>query len=160
MSPDSPLLLCPKHYTALHRQFHASEPSVSCGIKPKQGKCFTRHCPNAAINEILRESNVDSNQIQETDYVCDACYKTHLSMLKHTDETYDNKKLMTLIKSWITTLADDIIDVTRATLHTVLHVANEIMNERLFYFHMLVSYLFLCTQNVTANNFKQNMCLK
>ena len=82
------------------------------------------------MNEILRESNVDSNLIQETDYVCDACYKTHLSMLKHADETYDNKKLMTLIESWKTTLPNNIADDTRTTLHTVLHVANEIIDER------------------------------
>ena len=30
-APATPLLVCPKHYTALHRQFHASEPCASCG---------------------------------------------------------------------------------------------------------------------------------
>ena len=104
----------------------------------------------------MRESNVDSNQIQETDYVCDACYKTHLSMLKHRDETYDNKKLMKLIESWKTTLADDITDVTRATLHTVFHVANEIMNERAILLPH-ASQLFIAVY--TECNSEQ-MCLK
>lgn len=52
-------------------------------------------------------------------------------MLKHKHETYDDNKLMQLVESWKVTLADEVTDVvTRATLHTVLYVADEIMHER------------------------------
>ena len=106
-SPDNPLLVCPKHYSALYRQLHGSEPCACCGIKPKRGKCFTRHSPNAAIiNDILSET-LDGNRIRDSDYICNTCYKMHLSMLKHKHETYDDNKLMQLVESWKVTLADD-----------------------------------------------------
>ena len=135
---DSPLLLCPKHYTTLYRQLHATQSCVSCGIRPKQGTSFTRHSPNATlINSILSELNFDESavHIQENDYVYNTCYKTHLAMLKYKDnkdnETCDSKKLMQLMESWKITIANDATDaITKAILHTVLYVADEIMHER------------------------------
>ena len=130
-TPEKPLLVCPKHYSALYRQLHGSEPCACCGIKPKQRKCFTRHSPNAAIiNDILSETNLDGNRIRDSDYVCNTCYKMHLSMPNETYD-YDDNKLIQLVESWKMTLADEVTDVaTRVTLHTVLYVADEIMHER------------------------------
>ena len=123
--------ICPKHYTALHCTLNAIQPCASCGITPKQGTSFMRHSPNAS--QIMGELNSDRNfvHIEEDDYVCNTFYKTHLAMLRCEDATYDHSKLMQLTGSWKITLADDATDaITKAILHTMLYVADEIMHER------------------------------
>ena len=39
-TPETPLLLCSKHYVGLHRQFKIRS-CANCGAIPKQGTCFT-----------------------------------------------------------------------------------------------------------------------
>ena len=101
---DCPLLLCAKHYTALYRQLNMAQPCASCGVMPKQGTSFTRHCPDSLlINKIMRESSGDENVvcIQESDCVCNVCYRVHLAMLKSVEASEDDDgQLMHLIEIW------------------------------------------------------------
>ena len=155
-TPENPLLLCPKHYTALHHTLNAIQPCASCGITPKQGTNFTRHSPNASqINKIMGELNSDRNFVhrEEDDYVCNTCYKTHLAMLRCDDATYDHSKLMQLTESWKITLADDATDaITKAILHTMLYVADEIMHERAVLLpHVSQVFLTAYTENSDAH---------
>ena len=65
-APDTPLVVCPKHYTALHRQCHASELRASCGIKPlfymahigAVASADTYYKFVASISEYQRERNI------------------------------------------------------------------------------------------------------
>ena len=48
-TPENPLLLCAKHYTAVYRQLNLARPCASCGAMPKQDTYFARHSPNASL---------------------------------------------------------------------------------------------------------------
>ena len=73
--PSRPeLLLCSKHYMELYRQFHSPLQCASCGVEPKSGITFTRHCPDPTIiNEAM------NTNITEEDRVCFRCYKRQLA---------------------------------------------------------------------------------
>ena len=63
-SPETPFLLCSKHYTVLYCQLNTPQPCANCGVLPKQGTCFTRHSPNViVINDLLSEISCDDNAV-------------------------------------------------------------------------------------------------
>ena len=67
-TPETPLLLCPKHYALLYRQFKAVL-CAGCGIMPKQEICFSLHTPDASnVSIILEELNCSGNVGRLNDY--------------------------------------------------------------------------------------------
>ena len=134
-SANTALLLCPKHYREIHRKLKSPAPCASCGAKPKRATCFTRHTPatdTTTINKILCDvSREDAVAISVDDCICGSCYKAHLAIVRSIQERHEYCDIKDLIKIWRHKLGEtDINNVTRATLHAVLHVANEILNER------------------------------
>ena len=126
-TPEKPLLLCIQHYSGLYHQL-TTKPCASCGVTPKQGTCFTRHSPDAAmVNEILSELSENEIHLTDSDNICNACYRAQFAMLKSKNVT-DTNSSSELIG--LTIEDEDTDDVTKAILHTVLYVANEIMHER------------------------------
>ena len=81
--------------------------------------------------------NCDGNTvlIDESDGICSACYRAQLAMVKSTEKNVSrsssDSQLTSLIEHWKVTIASEVTDtVTKATLHAVVHVANEITHER------------------------------
>ena len=74
-------------------------------------------------------------------------------MLRCEDATYDHSKLMQVTESWKITLADDATDaITKAILHTMLYVADEIMHERAVLLpHVSQVFLTSYTENSDAH---------
>ena len=97
-------------------------------LHPKKSGYHTRHSPDAArINAILNESEV----APDSDYICNACYKTQLAMLKPKDVTDVESELRSKIEDWKKIRdSEGTQDVDKAILHTTVYVAIEIMNQR------------------------------
>lgn len=77
------LVLCPRHYTEVHKQLMYPQPCASCGLKPKKGTRFVRYCPDTtAINQILFENTGSTQRLQNSDQICSSCYKSHVVVLK------------------------------------------------------------------------------
>ena len=134
-SANTALLLCPKHYREVHRKLKSPAPCASCGAKPKRATYFTRHTPatdTTTINKILCDvSGEDAVAISVDDCICGSCYKAHLAIVRSIQEAHEHCDINDLIKIPRHRLGErDINNVTRATLHVVRHVANEILNER------------------------------
>ena len=57
------LQVCQKHYNQLYWEFHCSlRPCAICGIRPKHGIKFARHCPNLDfIKQLLDGESISSN---------------------------------------------------------------------------------------------------
>ncbi len=113
-SLSTPILLCPKHYTELYREFNAPQLCACCDAKPKTGTRFSRHSPNASlVNEVL---NTD---ISDKDVICFGCYKNHLAIIKHLET--ENSGLESYITIWKCVLSDATTDkITKTVLNTVL----------------------------------------
>ena len=126
-------LLCPRHYMAIHRENHG-ESCASCSMHPKRGhSSLTRHCPDAKlINQLLSEADSGHHTITSNDYICTGCYNTQLGMIKSYRELHsDRAELVRVIERCSHKLEEDQVDaVTRATLKSVLFVANEVLQER------------------------------
>ena len=83
--------------------------------------------------------------ISADDCICRSCYKAHLAIVRSIQETHEHCDIKDLIKIRRHKLGErDINTVTRATLHVVLHVANEILNERACYTSMSVPVVSQC----------------
>lgn len=53
-SEEQPLLLCNDHYQNVYRAFNSPTTCACCGIQPKSGKSFHRHCPDVDyVNSVL-----------------------------------------------------------------------------------------------------------
>ena len=46
---EDAFLLCRPHYSEVYKQVHAAVSCACCGAKPKHGKPFERHSPNAQV---------------------------------------------------------------------------------------------------------------
>ena len=65
--------------------------------------------------------------ISADDCICGSCYKANLAIVRSIQETHEHCDIKDLIKIQRHRLGErDINTVTRATLHVVLHVGNEI----------------------------------
>ena len=74
-------------------------------------------------------SGEDAVAISADDCICGSCYKANLAIVRSIQEKHCDIK--DLIKIQRHRLGErDINTVTRGTLHVVLHVGNEILNER------------------------------
>ncbi len=79
VSGEQPLLLCNDHYQYVYREFNSPTTCSSCGIKPKSGKRFHRHCPDVdLVNSLL----CGEEEITDNDVICLSCYRVHLEMCK------------------------------------------------------------------------------
>ena len=128
-SGTQPITVCGDHYNQLYRQFHkTSHPCFSCGIKPKRGTTFTRHCPNPSlVNGYLSEGG-EAGEITSSDCICLSCYKAHLAIIRAHEE---NNSLEDLADIWQHVLCDENSDeLTKAMLASVLYVADEFKNHR------------------------------
>ena len=69
--------------------------------------------------------------ISADDCICGSCYNANLAIVRSIQETNEHCDIKDLIKIRRHRLGEtDINTVTRGTLHVVLHVTNEILNER------------------------------
>ena len=96
------LILCPKHYTEVHKQLMYPPPCASCGLRPKKGTRFIRYCPDTiTINQLLFENTGSSQRLQNTDQICLRCYKSHIAVLKSMgDIMIPNEQLESDIAKW------------------------------------------------------------
>ena len=79
---EETLVLCLRCYNELYRQFNSPTPCASCGGIPKQGSILCRHSPDAiAVSNHLQRSTGSNINIQPTDYLCNTCYKMHLTIV-------------------------------------------------------------------------------
>ena len=125
------LVLCPRHYTQLHRELSCAQCCASCGMKPKRGTYFTRHCRDIqTINLLLFENTGCDQRLTETDQICLTCYKSHLAVLKSRSEVITSNELLeTQISTWEHELWDDtnMTQLTKAILTTVVYVAKQLL---------------------------------
>lgn len=124
------LVLCPKHYTEVHKQLmYPPPPCASCGLKPKKGTRFIRYCPDTiTINQILFENTGSSQRLQNTDKICSHCYKSHTAVLKSMgDVMVPNEQLESDIAKWEQELSQTADRLTKGILTTVVYVAKEIL---------------------------------
>ena len=69
------LVLCPRHYTEVHKQLMYPQPCASCGLKPKKGTRFVRYCPDTtAINQTLYENTGSTLRIRLNGYLVNCWY--------------------------------------------------------------------------------------
>ena len=83
-TPENPLLLFAKHFTAVYHQLNLARPCASCGAMPKQDTYFARHSPNASIvYESMCEATGDEKMIhiEENDHICETC-RAQLAILR------------------------------------------------------------------------------
>ena len=122
-------LLCNKHYQEVYRHFNHSK-CAGCGIQPKTGSSFTRHRPNPSLVNSVLNTTLNEDTITSNDTICLNCYKNHLVLIKSVEE--ENKHdLQNLITIWERVICDDTLEnIEKATLSTVMYVANELISNR------------------------------
>ena len=75
--------LCHKHYTLVYEMLHPPNLCASCGAKPTKEDKISRHCPNTEIiNDYLFTISNEISTITDKSYICYACYKLFLSIVK------------------------------------------------------------------------------
>ena len=125
------LVLCPKHYAVAQRKLAPAQCCASCGMKPKRGEHFIRHCPDPqTINLVLLESTGSSHKLAANDKICLDCYKSHVATLTSLGEVLTPNELLEKdISTWEHELmqASNMSQLTRATLSTVVYVAKELL---------------------------------
>ena len=125
------LVLCPRHYTQLHKELSCPQCCASCGMKPKKGTHFTRHCPDVqTINLLLFENTGCDQRLTETDQICLTCYKSHLAALKSRSEVITSNELLeSQISTWEHELSNNtnMSQLTKAILTTVVYVAKQLL---------------------------------
>ena len=130
-SSQDHLILCPKHYVEAHRKLASPQCCASCGMKPKRGTQFIRHCPDPeTINLVLLENTGSSHKLAENDKICLDIYKSHVAMLKSLGEVLTPNELLEKdISTWEHELiqASKMSLLTRAILSTVVYVAKELL---------------------------------
>ena len=59
------LALCQDHYLAMYRQIHHTTPCASCGVIPKKGVTFNRHCSDPhRLNDYLNRHVASNDTIK------------------------------------------------------------------------------------------------
>ncbi len=153
------IIVCGDHYNQLYRQFlRPSQHCFSCGIKSKNNTTFTRHCPNPSLINAYLNSREESEEISSSHHICLSCYKAHLAIIKMHEQ---NNTLADLIDIWKHTLSNENNDeLTRATLHSALYVADEFINQHAVLLPH-VSRVFLCKYEANAqSNFREHLILE
>lgn len=85
-SSERPFLLCYDHYHEVYERFRLSSACACCGIQPKSGTSFNRHCPDVSIiNQVLCRDD----ELQSNDYICLACYKHQTPIVKSIENPPD-----------------------------------------------------------------------
>ncbi len=80
--------LCQSHYQKMFFQVHQRRPCESCGVKPRKGEQFTRHCPSPqAINHYLNHITTESSTLNKSSLICYACYKHFNCILREIQST-------------------------------------------------------------------------
>ena len=92
------LVLCPRHYTEVHKQLMYPQSCASCGLRPKKGTMFVWYCPDTtAINRILFENTGSNQRLKNKDQICSRCYKSHVAVLKSLGDVMVPNELLKLI---------------------------------------------------------------
>ena len=126
-SSERPLLLCNDHYQYVYR---SPNTCACCGIRPKSGKSFFRHCSDVGyINSIL----CGEERITENDVICVSCYKSHLALCKVRCDPQNGSEgqLQNFISIWEYKYAEPNTDkLTKCILHVVLHLAKVLLENQ------------------------------
>ena len=103
----------------------------SCGACPKQGIPFFRHSPDpGTVSHYLSATTENTPHIKATDCLCLLCYKVHLAILRHINESQNtpSARLQSDIELWRTDLSNAENKLKVAQLTTVLHVAKHLQH--------------------------------
>lgn len=74
--PHDQLPLCQSHYNEMYRGITGSQPCDSCGVKPRKGEYFVRHCPSPGLVNIhLNNITDDHRALTNKSNICLPCYK-------------------------------------------------------------------------------------
>lgn len=147
-SEEQPLLLCNEHYQYVYRAFNTPNACACCGIQPKSGKSFHRHCPDVdLVNSVL----CGEERITENDVICLSCYKSFLDVCKVRSDPQNGSKaqLQNLIVIWEHTCSDPGTDrLTKCILHIVTYLARVLLeNQAVLLPHLSRMFLSLYTSS-------------
>ena len=74
--------LCKEHYQQMYEHIHHAAACDSCGVKPKKGEAFTRHCPSPTIvNGYLSHISNETSALTSSSTICLSCYKYFQSIV-------------------------------------------------------------------------------
>lgn len=124
------ILLCPVHYHQIYKKSKLANRS-SCGACPKQGSPFFRHSPDPSTVAQFLGHTTESTPITASDCLCLSCYKVHLAILKHIEESQNTPaaKLKSDIELWRYELSNTDDKLKIAQLETVLYVAKHLQHQ-------------------------------
>ena len=130
-SSSSPFLLCQTCYNKLYRLYTTPANCSTCGATAKPGHKFIRHCPDPLlISKYIRDTTGADKTITSEDWICTTCYNTQCTIIRSIrgNEVKSDEMLTRLIEEWKATIAADNTDrLTRATLSSVLFVAQQLL---------------------------------
>ena len=126
-------VLCLCCYNELYRQFNSPTPCASCGGIPKQGSILSRHSPDAiAVSNHLQRSTGSNINIQPTDYLCNTCYKMHLTIVTSLEK--ERVEAEKTLESYITRLRvqleHDITLSQKTVVMSALFVAGHLVQDK------------------------------
>ena len=133
-SADIPFQLCQRCYNEVYQIFHPPTPCMSCGAVPKAGTRWYRHSPDAiTVSQHLRDTTGSDIDISPNDYLCNTCYKIHLTIgtAVCSQEPAPKCTLQGAIQAWLAKTNDENADpLTRLVLKAVLYVAEHLLQNK------------------------------
>ena len=133
-SADIPFQLCQRCYNEVYQTFHPPTPCMSCGAVPKAGTRWHRHSPDAiAVSQHLRDTTGSAIDVSPNDYLCNTCYKLHLTIATAvcSQESPPKCTLQGAIQAWLAKTDDENADpLTRSVLKAVLYVAEHLLQNK------------------------------
>ena len=120
-----PFVLCRKCYNDTYATIYGpcSIPCSSCGANPKKGTAFSRHSPDAEkVSQHLSNQTGQIIIINQNDYLCSTCYKTHCSIIESLKSPHGSDAMLKqAIEQWVDKYSNENTDkLTKATLETLI----------------------------------------
>ena len=86
-SSSQSVALCREHYAQVYTHLHPATPCDSCGVKPKKGEAFKRHCPSpAVVNGYLSHTSTKTSSLTASSVICTSCYKYFQTIVKQLNQ--------------------------------------------------------------------------
>ena len=86
-SSSQSVALCREHYAQVYTHLHPATPCDSCGVKPKKGEAFKRHCPSpAVVNGYLSHISTETSSLTASSVICTSCYKYFQTIVKQLNQ--------------------------------------------------------------------------
>ena len=103
-SNHMPFMLCQKCYNDVYQIFHPQTPCTSCGAIPKEGTHWCHHSPDASfVSQHIQDTTGTELHMSSSDYICNTCYKTGLSILNelHSEKQEPKCTLQSAMQTWL-----------------------------------------------------------